>query len=178
MFKQLMLASYCLLLIACTTTQPQQPNIAAAHDNAQLGLAYLQQGKTEYAKNKLLLALHQAPNDPLILDAMGYFLEKTGESKTANQYYLQAIKIAPHEGAVHNNYGAYLCRHGHYQTAIEHFLQAVKDKNYLNTAAAYENAGLCALKIPDKKSAKLYFQQALNSNPTKTTAKAELAKLG
>ena len=97
----------------------------------------------------------------------GYFLEKTGNVEAAQQYYLQAIKIAPKTGAVQNNYATYLCRHGYYQQAITHFLLAAQDANYLHVANVYENAGICALKIPNKKLAHKYFQTAIQHDPGK-----------
>jgi len=142
----------------------KKPNAEAANYNVQLGLAYLKHDDVERAKSKLLLALRENPNDPINLDAMGYFFELTHDLKTAEKYYLHAIKIMPSMGAVHNNYGTYLCRHGHYRNAIKHFLLATKDINYLHAAAAYKNAGLCALKIPDMKLAHKYLQKSVQHN--------------
>jgi type IV pilus assembly protein PilF len=135
--------------------------------NTKLGLAYLHQGHVARAKSKMLLALQEDPNNPIILDAMGYFLEKTGNVKTARQYYLRAVALAPRRGTVQNNYGTYLCRHGYYQEAIKHFLLATQDTNYLHVADAYENAGVCAAKIPNKKLAHKYFRAALQHDPGK-----------
>ena len=128
-------------MLACSPTSENHKT--SANYNAQLGLAYLKQGNTQAAKNKLLLALQQSPDDPLILDSMAYFFEITGEIKLADNYYLQAIKRAPKSGAAQNNYGVFLCRHKRYQESLNHFSLAVKDNNYLNTAQAYENAKLC-----------------------------------
>lgn len=164
-------------LLACASDQVSEKNQTAANYNADLGLAYLKQGDIRLAKSKLLLAESQSPNDPLILDSMAYFLETTGEIETAERYYLQAIKYSPKEGAVQNNYGAFLCRHKRYRESIEHFLLAAQDTHYLNTASVYENAGLCALKIPDKKLAKEYLQKSLANDPGRKTTKKELAKL-
>ena len=166
----------CLLLITCSAKPSLNPTAAAY--NTQLGLAYLQNGNMPSAKNKLLLALQESPNDPMILDTMGYFLEKTGDAQVAQQYYLHALALAPHNGATHNNYGAYLCRHKYYRAAIKHFLVAVQDGNYLHVAAAYENAGLCAVKIPDTNLACKYLRKAIHHDPTRISAKRELAKLG
>jgi type IV pilus assembly protein PilF len=152
----------CASLLACGTIYKNHKT--SANYNAQLGLAYLKQGDMKAAKSKLLLALQQSSNDPLILDSMAYFFETTGEVKLAENYYLQAIKRASKNGAVQNNYGVFLCRHKRYQESLDHFLLAVKDSSYLNTAQAYENAGLCALKIPNKKLAKEYMRKALVSD--------------
>jgi type IV pilus assembly protein PilF len=169
-------------LSACSTThsQPDKAAIKAtriAKINTQLGMAYLQRHEIQRAKQKLLLALDQDPKLPEAWYAMGYFMEATGDTENAKSYYLKAVKIAPEQGDVQNNYGTFLCRHGEYETAIKHFMLAVADTNYLDTASAYENAGLCALKIPDKKIALKYFNRAIIEDPNHASAILEAALL-
>jgi type IV pilus assembly protein PilF len=149
----------------------------AAAINVQLGIGYLQQGYPERAKSKLLLALEEAPHWPPSLDAMAFYLEITGESGQADDYYRQAIRRAPHDGSSHNNYGTYLCRKGEYALAIDQFMRAVKDPLYLDTAKAYENAGLCALKMPNDTLANQFFIKALRLDPRRDTSMLELANL-
>jgi len=168
---------FIVLLSACSTVPEQSPNPEAAGINTQLGLNYLQEGDIVSAKSKLLLALQEDPNNPMVLDAMGYFWERTGDLDSAEEYYLRAIKLAPNKGEVQNNYGTYLCRHKRYQESINHFLLAVQDVNYLQVAAAYENAGLCALRIPDKKLAHKYLELAVKHDPARVSAQHELSKL-
>jgi type IV pilus assembly protein PilF len=152
--------AFCITILACGTATVVNKEAAGYH--AQLGLAYLKQGDISLAKKKLLLALQQAPNDPLILDAMGYFLEATGDIELSERYYLQAIKLAPKNGAVQNNYGTFLCRHTRYQESLAYFLLAVKDSNYVNTGQAYKNASLCAAKIPNKHLANEYLRRGMH----------------
>jgi len=138
---------------------------AAAKINIQLGVYYMRRGDIQRAKQKLTLALKQDPNYSPAQSAMGYYLETVGDKQEAQKYYLRAISLAPKSGAAHNNYGTFLCHNKQYQPAIEQFILATKDRDYLNTAGAYENAGLCALKIPDSKLAKKYLNKALRNNP-------------
>jgi len=152
-------------------------NVTAAGFNVQLGLGYLAQGDMQRAKSKLLLALSQAPNWPQALDAMGYYLENTGDTANAAIYYQKAVTIAPGSGSVQNNYGTYLCRVGQYQQADYHFMLAVQDINYLNTAEAYENAGLCSMEIPDNNKALAYFIKAMQEDPHRTTSVLEIAQI-
>ena len=133
----------------------------AAEINTQLSLAYLtQQHDVVRAKQKLLLAQRQAARNPAVWYVTGYFLETTGETAAAERAYLHAIKLAPRQGASHNNYGAFLCRHGNYTQAVQQFLLAINDPDYLAVASAYENAGQCALKIPDQALANKFFHLA------------------
>jgi type IV pilus assembly protein PilF len=47
----------------------------------------------------------------------------------------------------------------------------------MNTAGAYENAGLCAAAIPDYSKAKTYFIKALKQDPQRKQARFELARI-
>ncbi|GGI76193.1 type IV pilus biogenesis/stability protein PilW [Legionella impletisoli] len=173
------------LLVACQQNKdPADEPISkeynradAASFNTQLGLAYLKQGNPPRAKRKLLLALSQAPDSPGVNAAMAYFLEKTGDINEARTYYKKAMSLAPGSGAQLNNYGTFLCRQGEYKHAEEYFAKAVKDVKYENTAAAYENAGLCALEIPDYPKAKHYFSRALEQDPSRKQSLYELVNL-
>ncbi len=170
-----------LLLSAChlmtTEFKPATANPAAGEINANLGLAYLAQHDVVRAKQKILLAQQQAPDNPAVWYATGYFLENSQETQAAEEAYNRALELSPYLGAAHNNYGAFLCRHSQYRTAIAQFLQAVEDPNYLHAAEAYENAGHCALLIPDRDSAKRYFELAIARNPQLTSAKMSLQQL-
>lgn len=171
------------MLIGCSSmqssadTQKNNKKISTALINTQLGLSYLQHQQVQVAKQKLLLALEQAPNIPETWYSMAYFLEVTGNKEKAQQYYLRSIALAPKKGEVQNNYGTFLCRSGDYKRSIEHFMLAIQDPQYLEISSAYENAGLCALKIPNKTLAMQYFNKAVMEDPNHPTSLIELASL-
>jgi type IV pilus assembly protein PilF len=154
-----------------------QKHHEAASYNTQLGLAYLKQGDTPRAKRKLLTALDLAPDAADVNVAMAYYFEKTGEIKKAQLYYQRALALAPNSGAQLNNYGTFLCRLGRYKEAERYFLKAVNDTHYIHTAAAYENAGLCATAMPDYSKAKHYYIKALQQDPRRKQALYELAAI-
>ena len=149
----------------------------AADENVQLGLSYLAHHNMDAAKSHLLLALDEMPSSVMALTAMGYYNEVTGDLSSARQYYDLAIHQAPASGVANNNRGAFLCRQGFYLEAIEAFKQAALDDHYTHAAKAYENAGICALMIPDKVQAQLLFRQAFNRDSTTAVALIELAAL-
>lgn len=149
----------------------------AASYNIQLGMAYLKQGDRVRAKRKLLTAMTLAPNSANVNVAMAYYLEKTGEMNEADKLYRKAIALEPTSGAQLNNYGTFLCRLEKYQAAEEYFLKAVRDVQYLHTAGAYENAGLCVAAIPDYPKAKAYFRKALEHDPQRKQSLYELVAI-
>lgn len=181
--KIIFLASFLGAIVACSTMKSgdddsDKKKNKVAEINIQLGLAYLEKGNMQRAKQKLLYAAEKAPNLPEAWYSLAYYSEMTGNKKEAEQNYTKAIQLAPQRGDVLNNYGTFLCRSGYYKKAIHYFLLASQDTHYLDTASAYENAGLCALKIPDRKQAIAYFSRALEEDPAHTVSIAELNKLG
>lgn len=177
----LFMTSVFLLLQACQQGKAGVMNdtkhLEAASYNVQLGLAYLKEGNRPLAKRKLLLALTEAPNSPDAHAAMAYFMEQTGNMAKAQWHYRNAIALAPHSGASLNNYGVFLCKKGLYKIAEDYFIKAAHDIEYEHTASAYENAGLCAMTIPDDAKAKRYFNKALKADPTQKQSLYELVNI-
>lgn len=174
----LVLMFACGLLSACHYYSAKSDNFdEAARYNVQLGLTYLKQGDRSKAKIKLLKALTQAPNQPEVNAAMAWYLERCGDVNQARIYYQKALKFSANQGAQLNNYGAFLCRHGQYKEAESYFQKAIKDVQYEHTAAAYENAGLCAEAIPDYAKATAYFEKALEQDPARPQSLYELARI-
>ncbi|WP_058499211.1 type IV pilus biogenesis/stability protein PilW [Legionella gratiana] len=174
----------CLLMQACTHNEEsgkqnlKKPDLSkAASYNVQLGLGYLKQGDRPRAKKKLLTALEQEPTSPDVNSALAYYFEQTKELDQAEKYYLKAISLTGSGGAQLNNYGAFLCRQGDYKKAEKYFLKAVNDLQYIHTAGAYENAGLCALSVLNEERAMFYFAKALNQDPSRKVSLYELLKL-
>lgn len=179
-----LLIMLCLLSQSCQHTEDNEEQnnkktdlSKAATFNMQLGLGYLKQGDRPRAKKKLLTALEQQPESPDVNAALAYYFEQTKELEKAKKYYQKAISLSGSGGAQMNNYGTFLCRQGDYKSAEIYFLKAVTDQNYVHTSGAYENAGLCAMAIPDHDKAILYFTKALNQDPSRKESLYELVKL-
>ncbi|HVY53936.1 MAG TPA: type IV pilus biogenesis/stability protein PilW [Gammaproteobacteria bacterium] len=170
-----------LLLGGCHTFDnhivTQDKKINAARLNVQLGMAYLERHEIQRSKQKLLLALQEAPHLPEAWYSLGYFFEVTGDNERASNCYLKALQLAPKRGDTNNNYGTYLCRKHQYNEAVKYFLKATQDMEYLDTAAAYENAGLCAELIPAPQQAKKYFELAIKQDPSRPLTILNLAQL-
>jgi len=157
-----------LAAMGCSTTnnplQQESNPKTAANLNAQLGLAYMEQGDDEEALKKLQHALELDP-----------------DSASANHYiaelYRKALSLSPKDPMLLNNYGVFLCSQKHLKEALKKFNAAVKQPFYKTPEVAYTNAGLCALQIPDEAQAEAYFRSALRVNPRMPDALYELADL-
>ena len=168
-----------LSLAACSSMPAtnQQQNVQTAQADVQLALHYLQQKQMPQAKAALLEAIKLAPELPEAHYTMGYYLQAVGQSKDAKKEYQQALKLAPNDPKVLNGYGVFLCNTGEYQNGINYFLQAIAQSSFTSPGVAYQNAALCALKIPDNAQAMQYFQQAINQDPKLATSYLQLAQL-
>ena len=178
--KQFIVIFFIITLAACSIFPKPKTQLSGAQAsdvNVQLGLAYLENGDVQRAHQKLLLAEQQSPGSLQAKGAIGYFLESTGKLSSADAYYRRAIMLNPKSGAAQNNYGTFLCRRGQYAEADQHFLLALQDPNYLNIAQVYENAGLCAMQIPNTEKARGYFTQAITHDPKRSISWLELGKI-
>lgn len=171
---------YLLLIFSLTScqTSPEKPstyNPKASGYNVQLGLGYLAQGNRERAKQKLLAAIAQDPQSATANDALAYYFESVQDIQQAETYYQHAVQFHPNTGAPLNNYGAFLCRQARYDEANKYFMRAIADPQYINTAMAYENAGLCAIAAGNNKNATIYLKKALAHEPSLQQAADALA---
>lgn len=169
-------------LVQPARPQPKPNEIKINHThlaniNVQLGVAYLEKNNYLMAKQKFMKALHEDPLFPASWYMMAYFYEITGNNKLAQSYYLKAIQLAPNTGETHNNYGTFLCRRHRYLAGINEFLTATKDQNYADVPTAFQNAGFCALLIPNYRLARNYFAQGLQNDPMNPDILLELAKI-
>lgn len=160
-----------MLLAGCVTSSssPGQfgktsPKLAARY-NTQLAIAYMQQGRMDLARSKLADALRQAPKMPEVHNALALYYERTGRPHQAEQQYKLSLDYDPGDPSTQNNFGTFLCREGKYRESIRYFVKASNNLNYDTPDKALANAGLCALRIPDKTLAAKYFKRALAINP-------------
>ncbi len=168
-----------LLPVACSTQhgrEPQGPR-SPAQINAELGVRYMQQGNLDVALDKLRRALEQDPKLPAAHHYIALLYNRLGSPELAEKHFQRALELTPKDPALLNNYGVFLCGHGHYDAAIERFLQTLQVPEYRRPDEAYENAGLCALRIPDRARAEAYFRHALKVNPLRASTLYQMMKL-
>lgn len=156
-----------LSLAACTqqplrTGSGQSDSLAQIYTN--LGLTYLQQGKRDLALEKLQRAVEADPDLPVANHYLAETYQQLGQVEKAEHYYRRAVKLDPENPMLRNNFGAFLCGHGNRDEAEQQFLLAAKNPRYETPEQAYENAGICAQRIPDAEKAEQYFRAALGIN--------------
>lgn len=178
-----------MLLSACGTTSNPDSNTptpsqgsgarpeSLADTYVKLGIGYLQQGKRDLALSNLQRALELDGQSSGAHNAIAILYEQLGETRLARQHYERAVRLNPQDSPAQNNYGAFLCRQNELQKAEQHFLEALKNPLYETPEFAYENAGVCALKAPDRARAERYFREALRISPNLPESLYQMALL-
>ncbi len=167
-------------LVACSTTQKQsakEKQQSAADINAQLAYGYISQGDKKQGVAKLRKALSLKPALPSTYHYIAESYRLLGQPELAETAYLKAIKLAPRDSAMQNNYGVFLCEQGRYKEAENRFMISARNPLYATPEEAYENAALCALRMPDVKRAEYYFRKALEVNPLRVRSLYRLAHI-
>lgn len=168
-----------LVLTACTRQQVIESgdSDSPAVINAKLGLGYLHQGNYDVAQTKLEKALQQDPKLAMAHHYIAELYQQTGSIELARKHFERAVKLDPDDPLLLNNYGVFLCEQKHYKEAEQYFLKVADMPAYKHPDKAYENAALCALRMPDQAMAEKYFRKALKANPRLQNSLYQMAQL-
>lgn len=148
---------------------------AKAHTD--LGMLYYQSGNTGVAIQEAKLALEADGNYAPAHNLLGLIHMFLNESLQAQASFEQARRIAPGDPEIANNYGLFLCQGGREREAIELFTAAARNPLYKTPTRPLTNAGLCALRMKDDKSAEDYFQRAAMADGANAQAIYHLSSL-
>lgn len=125
------------------------------------GLGIIADMKEEHKKARLYFdkAGTISPDNPEILNNIGYSLYMEGEIKRAQGYFLWAIKINKMFKKAIYNYALTLARQRKYSEALAIFSKVMKIPN------ANNNTGYLAMKNGDYDKAEYYLQRAVKLSP-------------
>jgi type IV pilus assembly protein PilF len=172
-----------LALLGCVTSdghkeiRQEDPKVAAAKINIQLGTTYLQQGNYLLAREKLERSLKQNPKDPDVHTSLGLLYDRTGDAKLADKHFREALRLAPDKPDIINNYGIYLCKNGRVDEGVEKFVQIAGNKFYPTPEVALTNAGVCLRGAKKLDEAEQKFVGAIRARPNYSEATVQLAGL-
>ena len=168
-----------LLLGGCSGLNPQKASRAhdAANYNVQLGIAYMNQGDLQRAKDKLDRALSQDADSADVHSARAMLFERMGDNAHADAEFRSAQRLAPHDPKVLNNYAVYLCQSGRNDEGVKRFIEVANNALYPTPEAAYTNAGVCLRAVKRDDEARADFIRALQRQPNYAEAAFQLATL-
>jgi type IV pilus assembly protein PilF len=167
-----------VLAAACVThdTGGRDVNNAAAADaNVRLGVAYMNQGKMEPAKERLERAVKQDPNSADAHFGLAELYSRLNEKGDADQHYRAAISLAPDKLEIVNGYAVFLCTNGEVDKGIAQFERLMNNPLYGRQAAAATNAGMCLRSEKRHADSVRFFEAALLKQPDWIEAVVQLA---
>jgi tetratricopeptide (TPR) repeat protein len=143
------------------------PRTHSNYAETLFNLGKFQQSIIEYRK-----ALLTMPNDPNILNGLGYVLAHSGKFDEAITLYDKALRISPDRIDIHLNLGTAL-------TSSDKLDEAVKEYNKIlsiqpQNAVAHNDFGVVLYRQGKLDDAISHFQQAVQINPQYTDAKNNL----
>jgi len=168
-----------LFVAGCTTTtdrEKQDSNDASGY-NAQLGLAYINQGRYDLAMAKLKKAIEQDPDNAFAQHYIAELYRRLGEFDEADTHFKKALDLAPDNAPLMNNYGVYLCDDKKYKKAYRYFNKVLDDPLYPAKGSVYENIGLCAQTEGNIKMAEENLRFALRLNPQAPKSLLSMAQI-
>ena len=190
--RRLALLAVLVSLAACSSQKPNQPGaqpsaaetqggssspFERAKIHTELGVGYYENGQLGVALEELNIATAADKNYAPAFNALGLVYMELKEDELAEKNFRQALKIDPSSSETKNNYGLFLCQRGRQNEGIRQFLDALKNPLYATPDVAYKNAGLCARKAGDNKTAEEYFSKALKLNANQPQALYSLAEI-
>jgi type IV pilus assembly protein PilF len=167
-----------MVMAGCMSTDTggrEVNNIAAADANVKLGVAYLNQGKMEQAKERLERAVKQDPKSADAHFALAELYNRLKQTKEADGEYRAAIGLAPDKLEIVNGYAVFLCTNNEVDKGIAQFEKLMNNPLYGRQPAAATNAGMCLRDQKRHAESVRYFETALAKQPDWIEAVVQLA---
>ena len=173
--KALKLLAVAALAAGCQAGMAGNPQASAL--NVELGVSYLEQGRAELARDKLIRATRQDPRSGDAHRMLALAYESLGNNTAAERHYRQAVRVAPRDVEALNSLGVFLCRRtGEAREGLAFLRRAGGEAAPQRRAAVYANSGVCEL-AGDAASAAKWFRRALELDPGQAQARALLEQL-
>lgn len=169
-----------MLLTACVTTGDKRFGDNADKDKAlaqytELGLRYIQQGKTVEARRPLKRALEIDGRSPDVHHALAILFQAEQDMVLADEHFIKAMQFGPERTNFRNNYAVFLFGQKRFAEASTQFEKAAEDTLYDKRADVYANLGVCYLELKRESDALEAFERAISINDTQPRALLEAA---
>ncbi len=169
-------------LVAACASQDERAADDAKHErrvdiHTRLGATYLYRNQLDVAQQELERALELDPDDSQANNVMGLLQIRLRNDDKAERHFRRAISEQGDNSEARNNYGVFLCERNRLDEADKQFRAALANPLYRTPEQAALNAGLCALRKPDKDAAAKYLRTALEKDPRSAPALFQMARL-
>lgn len=152
------------LLMGCATTDGDKSR-DLARIYTEMGATYFKRGEYAQARERLEKALGAQPDYVPAHQVLAEVFNRLGRPKDAELHYQKALEMDGRNPTLWNNYAVFLCSNNREAESEHYFLKAVSDPDYSTPGLAYENLGMCMLRLSDVVKAENYFKEALKHSP-------------
>lgn len=149
----------------------------AAENFTRLGLAYLQQGNVNRARDRLRKALEIRPKYPQAHDAMGLLWQREGELDYAEESFLSALKYDPAFHLARHHLGLLMSQVEKFDKAEALLLEVSKHRFYENRSQVFKDLAINAYKQKNPKKSVGYYRTSLRLVPYDATALVNVSTL-
>lgn len=143
----------------------------------QLAIGYFEQRQWNVALDEVKQVLAIDPNNADAYSIRALIYMEMKENRLAEANFLQAMKLLPNNPDYSNNYGWFLCQNGREKESIPYFEAALGNPAYRSPVKAFNNAGLCSLKLKQDQEAMQYFSRAFQLDPSHPMTNAYLSRM-
>jgi len=143
----------------------------------QLASSYYQSGQLQIAIDTANAAVALDPTSSVAFGLLGLMLLEAGQPVKAEENFQRAMALDKDNPDLINNYGWFLCQTGKERESIAYFDRASASPMYRSPGRAFQNAGICLMRIHEDASAEKYLLRSLTVDATSPVAKYHLAQL-
>ncbi len=150
-------------------------NVAKIEHDFQTGLKLIHDGQIPEAENKLLSILKYIPENPVLLERIGYCCALQSDWKNAEKYYYKAMELTPENTETLNNYGCVLQKQNKWEEALPFFRKSYKIQpdNYSALSNLAQTLNFCK----KYKEAITYYTLAIEKQPENSPMRFQLAQI-
>lgn len=182
-FRQMLKKSFILIVLfafslaACRENLPEKSseNYSSAVRSFYVGLAALQVGDDQRAKDELKKATEFAASEPAAWNNLGVLELRQKDFENASKSLEKAKQLAPDNGKIYANLAVLETQRGNFDKAIENWTKTI-DLESNNVQAIYALAQERERQANDEEALKLYDKIA-RAKPENLAVKLEIARL-
>ncbi|QGG79719.1 type IV pilus biogenesis/stability protein PilW [Litorivicinus lipolyticus] len=154
-------------------TAEQRESRVRSHTTLAMG--YINNGNFDRAVEPLKRALELDAADPEAMLAQAALLERQGDTALAGDAYRRLLSVNADFTRGRQNYAAFLFKQNQLDAACAEFDAVVADTLYVNRAQAFENLGVCRLRMDQIAPAVVAFERAYGLDGSRPLPSLELA---
>lgn len=141
----------------------------------QKGVNQIQSGQVKKAESTLLGLLKDIPDNPSLIERIGYCYALQSKWSEAEQYYKKASNLSPGNSEILNNYGCILQKQNRWEEALPCFADAfqIAPENFSALSNLAQTLNHCG----HKEDAIKYYEHALNLQPRNHSIRFQYAEL-